>query len=58
MGHAHSRLRAPRRPFPPGIIPNSADPVGRAGATQTFELIWYGAGYHNNVVQRIPIRAA
>jgi DMSO/TMAO reductase YedYZ molybdopterin-dependent catalytic subunit len=32
--------------------------TNRAGATQTFELIWNGAGYHNNVVQRIPIRAA
>lgn len=36
----------------------TAKATNRAGATQTFELIWNGAGYHNNVVQRIPIRAA
>ncbi len=28
----------------------------RQGATQTFELIFNPAGYHNNVVQRIPIQ--
>jgi len=27
--------------------------TNRAGATQTFELIFNPAGYHNNVVQRI-----
>jgi len=36
----------------------AAKASNRAGASQTFELIWNGAGYHNNVVQRIPIRAA
>jgi hypothetical protein len=30
----------------------------RAGATQTFELIFNPAGYHNNVVQRIGIEVA
>jgi DMSO/TMAO reductase YedYZ molybdopterin-dependent catalytic subunit len=29
--------------------------TNRAGATQTFELIFNPAGYHNNVVQRINI---
>ena len=31
--------------------------INRAGATQTFELIFNPAGYHNNVVQRIEIEA-
>ena len=31
--------------------------INRAGATQTFELIFNPAGYHNNVVQRIEIDA-
>jgi DMSO/TMAO reductase YedYZ molybdopterin-dependent catalytic subunit len=30
----------------------------RLGATQTFELIFNPAGYHNNVIQRIPIQVA
>ncbi|MBI3525342.1 MAG: molybdopterin-dependent oxidoreductase [Betaproteobacteria bacterium] len=30
----------------------------RQGATQTFELIFNPAGYHNNVVQRIAIQVA
>jgi hypothetical protein len=29
--------------------------TNRAGATQTFDLIFNPAGYHNNVVQRINI---
>ena len=31
--------------------------INRAGATQTSELIFNPAGYHNNVVQRIEIEA-
>jgi DMSO/TMAO reductase YedYZ molybdopterin-dependent catalytic subunit len=31
--------------------------TNRAGATQTFELIFNPAGYHNNVVQRVEIEA-
>jgi DMSO/TMAO reductase YedYZ molybdopterin-dependent catalytic subunit len=33
----------------------SAKATNRQGATQTFELIFNPAGYHNNVVQQIPI---
>jgi len=29
--------------------------TNRAGATQTFDLIFNPAGYHNNVVQRINV---
>lgn len=32
--------------------------TNRAGATQTFELIFNPAGYHNNVVQRVEFEAA
>lgn len=32
--------------------------TNRAGATQTFDLIFNPAGYHNNVVQRINIEVA
>jgi len=32
--------------------------ANRAGATQTFELIFNPAGYHNNVVQRVEIEAS
>jgi DMSO/TMAO reductase YedYZ molybdopterin-dependent catalytic subunit len=35
-----------------------AKATNKAGATQTFELIWNGAGYHNNVVQRLTVHAA
>lgn len=35
-----------------------AKATNRFGQTQTFELIWNGAGYHNNVVQRIPVHVA
>jgi hypothetical protein len=31
--------------------------INRAGATQTMELILNPAGYHHNVVQRIPVNA-
>jgi len=32
--------------------------TNRAGATQTFELIFNPAGYHNNVVQRVEFEVA
>jgi hypothetical protein len=32
--------------------------INRAGATQTFDLIFNPAGYHNNVVQRVTIEVA
>ena len=35
-----------------------AKATNRQGATQTFELIFNPAGYHNNVVQRIEIQVA
>jgi hypothetical protein len=35
-----------------------AKATSKTGASQVFELIWNGAGYHNNVVQRLPILAA
>ena len=35
-----------------------AKATNRAGATQTFDLIFNPAGYHNNVVQRINIEVA
>jgi DMSO/TMAO reductase YedYZ molybdopterin-dependent catalytic subunit len=36
----------------------TAKATNRAGATQTFELIFNPAGYHNNVVQRITIEVS
>jgi DMSO/TMAO reductase YedYZ molybdopterin-dependent catalytic subunit len=45
-------------PDKPGTYTVMAKATNRAGATQVFELIWNGAGYHNNVVQRIPVHAA
>jgi DMSO/TMAO reductase YedYZ molybdopterin-dependent catalytic subunit len=41
----------------PGRHAVLARATNRAGATQTFELIFNPAGYHNNVVQRIEIEA-
>lgn len=38
-----------------GIVTVMARAINRAGATQTFDLIFNPAGYHNNVVQRINI---
>lgn len=42
----------------PGRHVLMAKATNRAGATQTFELIFNPAGYHNNVVQRIEIEAS
>ena len=38
-----------------GTVIVMAKASNRAGATQTFELIHNPAGYHHNVVQRIPV---
>ncbi len=35
-----------------------AKATSKTGASQVFDLIWNGAGYHNNVVQRLSIMAA
>ena len=35
-----------------------AKATNKAGATQVFDLIWNAAGYHNNVIQHLPIQAA
>ena len=45
------RLTPQRR----GSLTFMAKATNRAGATQTFDLIFNPAGYHNNVVQRINI---
>ena len=42
-------------PGRPGSLTLMARAMNRAGATQTIELIFNPAGYHNNVVQRINI---
>jgi hypothetical protein len=39
----------------PGEHVVMAKATNRLGATQTFELLFNPAGYHNNVVQRIAI---
>ena len=44
-------------PARPGRHAVLARAINRAGATQTSELIFNPAGYHNNVVQRIEIEA-
>jgi hypothetical protein len=45
----------PARPGRHAVLTRATN---RAGATQTFDLIFNPAGYHNNVVQRIEIEAA
>ncbi|MBX3516018.1 MAG: molybdopterin-dependent oxidoreductase [Rhodospirillales bacterium] len=42
----------PVRPEKRGNMTVMARASNRAGSSQTFELIWNPAGYHNNVVQR------
>ncbi|MGQ0578796.1 MAG: molybdopterin-dependent oxidoreductase [Betaproteobacteria bacterium] len=42
-------------PGHPGSLTLMARATNRAGATQTFELIFNPAGYHNNVVQRVNV---
>ena len=44
-------------PARPGRHAVLARATNRAGATQTFELIFNPAGYHNNVIQRVEIEA-
>ena len=45
-------------PVRPGRHAVLARAANRAGATQTSELIFNPAGYHNNVVQRVEIEAS
>jgi DMSO/TMAO reductase YedYZ molybdopterin-dependent catalytic subunit len=45
----------PARPGRHAVLARAAN---RAGTTQTSELIFNPAGYHNNVVQRVEIEAA
>jgi len=63
LGHDHGRFSF--RPWQFSFIPNQsgghvvmAKATNRQGTTQTFELIFNPAGYHNNVVQRIGIQVA
>ena len=35
-----------------------AKATNRVGASQTFELVFNPAGYHNNVVQRLRVKVA
>jgi len=46
------------RPSAPGAYVVSARATNRQGSTQTAELIFNPAGYHNNVMQRIALTAA
>jgi DMSO/TMAO reductase YedYZ molybdopterin-dependent catalytic subunit len=41
-----------------GVQPVMAKATNRMGASQTFNLIFNPAGYHNNVVQRIDLQVA
>lgn len=41
-----------------GKYPVMTKASNRAGSTQTFELIWNPAGYHNNVIQKIDVVVA
>jgi DMSO/TMAO reductase YedYZ molybdopterin-dependent catalytic subunit len=42
----------------PGYYTVMARATNKAGATQTFDLIFNPAGYHNNVVQRLKVQVA
>lgn len=46
------------KPKSRGKYPIMAKAGNRAGSTQTFELLWNPAGYHNNVVQKIDVVVA
>jgi len=45
-------------PAEAGPLTIMAKASNKVGATQVFDLIWNGAGYHNNVVQRLQLKAA
>lgn len=45
-------VRAPAKPGPAVIMARASN---RQGATQTPSLVFNPAGYHNNVIQRIPV---
>jgi DMSO/TMAO reductase YedYZ molybdopterin-dependent catalytic subunit len=60
LGEDHGRFswRTWSHPFRPekrGNMTIVARASNRAGSSQTFELIWNPAGYHNNVVQRLTL---
>jgi len=42
----------------PGSYTVMAKATNRVGASQTFELVFNPAGYHNNVVQRLSVKVA
>jgi DMSO/TMAO reductase YedYZ molybdopterin-dependent catalytic subunit len=46
------------KPTGRGKYPVMAKANNRAGSTQTFELIWNPAGYHNNMIQKIDVVVA
>jgi DMSO/TMAO reductase YedYZ molybdopterin-dependent catalytic subunit len=63
LGEDHGRFswRTWSHPFRPekrGNMTVMARASNRAGSSQTFELIWNPAGYHNNVVQRLTLTVA
>lgn len=63
LGEDHGRysFRTWSHPFKPekrGPMTVMARASNRAGSSQTFELIWNPAGYHNNVVQRLTLTVA
>lgn len=45
-------------PPQPGNYTVMAKATNRVGASQTFELVFNPAGYHNNVVQRLNVKVA
>ncbi|HET9597208.1 MAG TPA: molybdopterin-dependent oxidoreductase [Anaeromyxobacteraceae bacterium] len=46
------------RPQRAGVLTVMARAANRIGATQTFDLVFNPAGYHNNVVQRLELHVA
>ena len=60
LGEDHGRFSwrtwsYPVRPEKRGNMTVMARASNRGGSSQTFELIWNPAGYHNNVVQRLAL---
>lgn len=63
LGRDHGRFSW--RPWTHAFRPDRAGPLtvlakatNRVGATQTFDLVFNPAGYHNNVVQRLELNVA
>jgi hypothetical protein len=42
----------------PGYYTVMARATNKVGASQTFDLVFNPAGYHNNVVQRLKVQVA